>query len=121
MLNAHQSSGVLERLARAQLGWDAGCWAVRDQRRIVGFLHCCQPTHTHMHCPSFLFLPPVSDYVEMFRVHGDIHSFLYTGSPAMHSHVLALVVQVGGPAAALPASELACHGCLFYLCLLRLA
>lgn len=37
----------------------------------------------------------VSDYVEMFRVHGDIHSFLYTGSPAMHSHVLALVVQGG--------------------------
>ncbi len=37
----------------------------------------------------------VSDYVEMFRVHGDIHSFLYTGSPAMHSHVLSLVVQVG--------------------------
>ena len=31
----------------------------------------------------------------MFRVHGDIHSFLYTGSPAMHSHVLNLVVQVG--------------------------
>lgn len=37
----------------------------------------------------------VSDYVEMFRVHGDIHSFLYTGSPAMHSHVLNLVVQGG--------------------------
>ena len=30
-------------------------------------------------------------------MHGDIHSFLYTGSPAMHSHVLALVVQVRGP------------------------
>ncbi len=28
------------------------------------------------------------------QVHGDIHSFLYTGSPAMHSHVLGLVVQV---------------------------
>lgn len=39
-------------------------------------------------------LSPVGDYVEMFRVHGDIHSFLYTGSPAMHSHVLNLVVQV---------------------------
>ena len=38
----------------------------------------------------------MGDYVEMFRVHGDIHSFLYTGSPAMHSHVLNLVVQVGG-------------------------
>lgn len=39
--------------------------------------------------------PAVSEYVEIFRVHGDIHSFLYTGSPAMHSHVLSLVVQVG--------------------------
>ena len=43
-------------------------------------------------CPA----AAVGDYVEMFRVHGDIHSFLYTGSPAMHSHVLNLVVQVGG-------------------------
>ncbi|EFN60062.1 hypothetical protein CHLNCDRAFT_133330 [Chlorella variabilis] len=42
-----------------------------------------------------LFRDAVSDYVEMFRVHGDIHSFLYTGSPAMHSHVLNLVVQGG--------------------------
>lgn len=49
----------------------------------------------------------VSDYVEMFRVHGDIHSFLYTGSPAMHSHVLALVVQVG-PMCCLPGGRL--HG-----------
>ncbi|KAL4443884.1 hypothetical protein ABPG75_011621 [Micractinium tetrahymenae] len=42
-----------------------------------------------------LYRDAVSDYVEMFRVHGDIHSFLYTGSPAMHSHVLSLVVQGG--------------------------
>lgn len=77
------------------------------------------PPDPHTHSPPFL--SPVSDYVEMFRVHGDIHSFLYTGSPAMHSHVLALVVQVRQPAAALPASERACHACLFYLCLLRLA
>eukprot|EP00887_Chlorella_sp_A99_P003928 scaffold11.g3928.t1 len=35
----------------------------------------------------------VADYVEMFKVHGDIHSFLYTGSPAMHSHVLSLITQ----------------------------
>ncbi len=49
------------------------------------------PTHLLTRSPT---RPAVSDYVEMFRVHGDIHSFLYTGSPAMHSHVLALVVQV---------------------------
>jgi hypothetical protein len=64
------------------------------------------PTHMHTHCsippltsPHRLIPPPhsppaVDSYVEMFRVHGDIHSFLYTGSPAMHSHVLSLVVQV---------------------------
>lgn len=38
--------------------------------------------------------PVVADFVEAFRVHGDINSFLYTGSPAMHSHVLGLVLQV---------------------------
>uniref|UniRef100_A0A1D2A0P7 Phosphoinositide phosphatase SAC9 n=2 Tax=Auxenochlorella protothecoides TaxID=3075 RepID=A0A1D2A0P7_AUXPR len=37
--------------------------------------------------------PVVADFVEAFRVHGDINSFLYTGSPAMHSHVLGLVLQ----------------------------
>ncbi|PSC67116.1 putative phosphoinositide phosphatase SAC9 isoform X1, partial [Micractinium conductrix] len=42
-----------------------------------------------------LYRDAVSEYVEIFRVHGDIHSFLYTGSPAMHSHVLSLVVQGG--------------------------
>ena len=46
--------------------------------------------------PPLCSIAVVGDYVEMFRVHGDIHSFLYTGSPAMHSHVLNLVVQVGG-------------------------
>jgi len=59
-----------------------------------------QPTTHHTplpppHLPTFP-IAAVSDFVEMFRVHGDIHSFLYTGSPAMHSHVLNLVVQVCG-------------------------
>ncbi|KDD73820.1 hypothetical protein H632_c1813p0, partial [Helicosporidium sp. ATCC 50920] len=38
----------------------------------------------------------MSDFVDMFRVHGDIHSFLYTGSAAMHSHVLSVILPGGG-------------------------
>jgi hypothetical protein len=41
---------------------------------------------------SKLYADSVVDYVTMFRKHGDIHSALYTGSPAMHSHVLGLVL-----------------------------
>lgn len=35
----------------------------------------------------------LTDYVAMFRRHGDVHSALYTGSPAMHSHVLSLLIE----------------------------
>ena len=41
---------------------------------------------------SRLYPDAIADYVTMFRKHGDIHSSLYTGSPAMHSHVLNLVL-----------------------------
>jgi hypothetical protein len=40
-----------------------------------------------------LFPEAVADFVGMFRRHGDVHSALYTGSPAMHSHVLGLVLN----------------------------
>jgi hypothetical protein len=33
----------------------------------------------------------IHEYVAMFRRHGDVHSELYTGSPAMHSHILGIV------------------------------
>ena len=33
----------------------------------------------------------LAEYAEAFRLHGDVHSFLYTGSPAMHSQVLGLL------------------------------
>lgn len=39
-----------------------------------------------------LYADALSNYVSMFRKHGDVHSALYTGSPAMHSHVLGLVL-----------------------------
>lgn len=39
-----------------------------------------------------LYGDALADYVTMFRKHGDVHSSLYTGSPAMHSHVLGLVL-----------------------------
>ncbi len=42
---------------------------------------------------SKLYADTVADYVTMFRKHGDVHSALYTGSPAMHSHVLGLVLS----------------------------
>lgn len=35
----------------------------------------------------------VADFVSAFKRHGDVHSSLYTGSPAMHSHVLGLVLH----------------------------
>jgi len=41
---------------------------------------------------SKLYADSVADYVTMFKKHGDVHSALYTGSPAMHSHVLGLVL-----------------------------
>ncbi|KAH7615657.1 hypothetical protein Ndes2526B_g09598 [Nannochloris sp. 'desiccata'] len=41
---------------------------------------------------SKLYADSVADYVTMFRKHGDVHSALYTGSPAMHGHVLGLVL-----------------------------
>ena len=43
---------------------------------------------------------PLTDYVEMFKVHGDIHAFLYTGSPAMHSHVLNILLPMSSRNAA---------------------
>ncbi len=33
----------------------------------------------------------IHEHVAMFRRHGDVHSELYTGSPAMHSHILGIV------------------------------
>lgn len=39
-----------------------------------------------------LYHEALVDYVTMFRKHGDVHSALYTGSPAMHSHVLGLIL-----------------------------
>ena len=39
-----------------------------------------------------LYPDVMSDYVAMFRKHGDIHSELYTGSAAMHSHILEIVL-----------------------------
>ena len=39
-----------------------------------------------------LYGDALADYVTMFRKHGDVHSSIYTGSPAMHSHVLGLVL-----------------------------
>lgn len=33
----------------------------------------------------------IHEHVAIFRRHGDIHSELYTGSPAMHSHILGIV------------------------------
>jgi len=39
-----------------------------------------------------LYADAVSNYVSMFRKHGDVHSSLYTGSPAMHSHVLGQIL-----------------------------
>ena len=33
----------------------------------------------------------IHEYVAMFRRHGDVHSELYTGSRAMHSHILGIV------------------------------
>ncbi len=39
-----------------------------------------------------LYADTLADYVTMFRKHGDVHSSLYTGSPAMHSHLLGLVL-----------------------------
>lgn len=43
---------------------------------------------------------PIADYVEMFKIHGDIHAFLYTGSPAMHSHILNLLLPTSSRNAA---------------------
>lgn len=39
-----------------------------------------------------LYPTVVQDFVEMFRKHGDVHSELYTGSAAMHSHILGIVL-----------------------------
>ena len=39
-----------------------------------------------------LYSDALAHYVSMFRKHGDVHSALYTGSPAMHGHVLGLVL-----------------------------
>lgn len=81
-------AGIFERQAR---GACDGC--LPGGCRAAGSAWCpcaCAP----LPFPPSMVLA-VGDYVEMFRVHGDIHSFLYTGSPAMHSHVLSLVVQVG--------------------------
>ena len=33
----------------------------------------------------------IHEHVAIFRKHGDVHSELYTGSPAMHSHILGIV------------------------------
>lgn len=40
-----------------------------------------------------LYPAVIHDFVEMFRKHGDIHSELYTGSAAMHSHILGIVLS----------------------------
>lgn len=40
-----------------------------------------------------LYPDAVADYVSLFKRHGDVHSELYTGSPAMHSHVLSLILH----------------------------
>lgn len=39
-----------------------------------------------------LYPSVIHDFVEMFRKHGDINSELYTGSAAMHSHILGIVL-----------------------------
>jgi hypothetical protein len=39
-----------------------------------------------------LYPAVINDFVEMFRKHGDVHSELYTGSAAMHSHILGIVL-----------------------------
>jgi len=39
-----------------------------------------------------LFPDVIYNYVTMFKKHGDVHSELYTGSAAMHSHILGIVL-----------------------------
>ncbi|KAI8110287.1 hypothetical protein M9435_001965 [Picochlorum sp. BPE23] len=41
---------------------------------------------------SRLYPDVINDYITMFRKHGDVHSELYTGSAAMHSHILGVVL-----------------------------
>lgn len=85
---------VVSWLASSAPQLQASLLGARPARDLAGAARCPRaPSHSAAG-------PAVSDYVEMFRVHGDIHSFLYTGSPAMHSHVLSLVVQVSSQAAA---------------------
>lgn len=40
-------------------------------------------------------LSPVSHLAELFLISGDIHATLYTGSKAMHSHILSILSRKG--------------------------
>ena len=46
----------------------------------------------------------VAEHAEMFMINGDMQSNLYTASRAMHSHILGLLQEGGGSAAAVRTS-----------------